>query len=146
MTSLGLVSLWNILLAPLNYFARIYEIICHYNSFYSTMTHLLHNDSTEYSIRIFCILWLYLGCVRLHNDSLEYSFKFFYYILVYGNFAYVSRGFSIKGQPNLAQDSSSIFFQNHHQWFPPLILKSFSTMEYTDYLTQSILIELTTHL
>jgi hypothetical protein len=46
---------------------------------------------------------------------LEYSFKFFnipsesskffYYILAYGNFAYVSRGFSIKGRPNLAQEA-----------------------------------------
>ena len=88
----------------------------------STMTHLTPQ-------------WLIL----LHNDSLEYSFKFFqipsesskffYYILAYGNFAYVSRGFSIKGRPNLAQDSSSIFFQNHHLWFAPLILKSFSTVK-----------------
>ena len=67
--SWGLVSLWSNLLAPLNNFARIWEIICHYNSFYSTMTHLLHNDSSEYSIRIFWILWLYFGCVKLHNDS-----------------------------------------------------------------------------
>jgi len=53
--SWGLVSLWSNLLAPLNNFARIYGIIWHYNSFYSTMTHLLHNDSSEYSIRIECI-------------------------------------------------------------------------------------------
>ena len=68
------------------------------------------------------------GCAKLHNDSLEYSFKFFYYILAYENFAYVSQGFSIKGWPNLAQNSSSIF-QNHHLWFPHLILKSFSTVK-----------------
>ena len=48
------------------------------------------------------------------QSILSESSKFFYYILAYGNFAYVSQGFSIKGQPNLAQDSSSIFFQNHH--------------------------------
>ena len=134
-----LVSLWSILLAPLDNFTSNYEVICHYNSFYSTMTHLLHNDSSEYSIRISWILWIYFSCVELHNDSLEYSFKFFhilsesskifYYILAYGNFAYVSWGFSIKGRPNLAQDSSSIFFQNHHLWFSPLILKSFSTVK-----------------
>ena len=67
--SWGLVILWSDLLAPLNNFARIHGIIWHYNSFYSTMTHLLHNDSSEYSIRIFWILWLYFGCVKLHNDS-----------------------------------------------------------------------------
>jgi hypothetical protein len=90
----------------------------------STMTHLTPQ-------------WLIL----LHNDSLDYSFKFFhipsesskffYYILAYGNFAYVSRGFSIKGRPDLAQDSSSIFFQIHHQSFPLWILKSSSTVQYT---------------
>jgi len=27
------------------------------------------NDSSEHSIRIFWILWIFLGCVKLHNDS-----------------------------------------------------------------------------
>ena len=67
--SWGLVILWSNLLAPLNNFARISGDHWHYDSFYSTMTHLLHNDSSEYSIRIFWILLLYFGCVKLHNDS-----------------------------------------------------------------------------
>ena len=61
--------------------------------------------------------------ILLHYDSFEYSFRFsyiLYYMLADGKHDYVSLGFSIKGWPNLAQDSSSIFIQNHHQWSPPL--------------------------
>jgi hypothetical protein len=41
---------------------------------------------------------------KFFNIASEFS-KFFYYILAYENFACVSRGFSIKGQPNLAQEA-----------------------------------------
>jgi len=144
--SWGLVSLGSKLLVPLNNFARSYEVICHFTPLWlncSTMTLQsilsessgffdyifgcvrLHNDSSYSTMTHSAPQWLIL----LHNDSLEYSFKFFhipsessklfYYILAYGNFAYVSRGFSIKGWPNLVQESSSIFFLNHHQWSLP---------------------------
>ena len=78
--SWGSVILWSNLLAPLNNFARIHGIIWHYDSFYSTMTHLLHNDSSEYSIRIFWILWFYFWLCKsstmTHRNILLNSFIF----------------------------------------------------------------------
>ena len=102
----------NFIMTPLcstmTHFAPLWLTLLHYNSFYSTMTH-----------------W---------NILLESSI-FFYYILAHEKFAYVSRGFSIKGRPNLAQESSSIFIQNHHQYSSFDTKSPHSTVQYTDYLT-----------